>query len=188
MKYISTLVLLLCLSFVSLAQQKDKMSREDKDEKIQARQGRVDLKNDYVIFRRLIVGSREYADERKKIPVLQKTNKMVKVVAVIDSVESDEEAKTLTGSIRQDVGDNSTTMYEITFDRVQKKIVGFRRTQEAMDADKEEQENKAEKAAASGPKEKTVVKKKKTDDDDDDADEEKPAKPTHKGKQTDDDE
>lgn len=100
------------------------MTREEKNEKNQARQERIDLKNDMVIFKKQILGLKEYALERKKIPDLQKTSKMaVKVTAVIDSesTENSAESKTLIGYIKQDVGDNTTNMYELTYDRAQKR-------------------------------------------------------------------
>ena len=174
------LVGLLTLSASSFAQQKEKMTREEKDEKNQARTARVSNKNDYAVFHRQILALPEYLDERKKMPALQKTTKsVVKVTAVVDSLEDDDNSKALTGAIRQDIGDNTTNIYELTFDRKTKKIVGVKRTPEAIEADKEAKEaaaDKEEKTTTVKTKEKTVVKKKKDDDDDDDADEEKPAK------------
>jgi|GEM_PF-1110122 len=171
------LVCLLTLSSSSFAQQKEKMTREEKDEKNQAREARINNKNDYVIFRRQILALPEYLDERKKMPVLQKANKgVVKVTAVVDSLEDDDNSKALTGAIRQDIGDNTMNVYELTFDRKTKKIVGIKRTQEAMDADKEAAADKEEKTTTIKTKEKTVVKKKKDEDEDEDMDEEKPVK------------
>lgn len=171
------LVCLLTLSASSFAQQKEKMTREEKDEKNQAREARINAKNDYVIFRRQILALPEYLDERKKMPTLQKANKgVVKVTAVVDSLEDDDNSKALTGAIRQDIGDNTMNVYELTFDRKTKKIVGIKRTQEAMDADKEAAADKEEKTTTIKTKEKTVVKKKKDEDEDEDMDEEKPVK------------
>lgn len=188
-----SVLLLGCLfiSFLSFAQsQKEKMTREEKDEKNQARQERIDLKNDVAIFKRQILALKEYALERKKIPDLQKTSKMtVKVTAVIDSeaAESAPDTKTLLGYIKQDVGDNSTNMYELIYDRAQKKISSIKRTPEAIDADRELAEEKQEKAT---PKKnapaKPVAKKVKSEDDDDDDEEEKPVR--GRSKQEDDDE
>ncbi|MCD6010371.1 MAG: hypothetical protein K0Q79_233 [Flavipsychrobacter sp.] len=188
-------LLLLCCMFLgvtSFAQnQKEKLTREEKDEKIKARQDRIDMKNDITIFKRQILGLKEYAAERKKIPDLQKTSKMmVKVTAVVDTEAIDQGAdlKTLLGSIRQDVGDNSTVMYELVYDRAQKKISSIKRTPEAIDADRELADEKEEKATAKKPAaaKKPVAKKNKDEDDEEeDPDEEKPAK----GKRnTDDDE
>ncbi len=158
------------------------MTREDKDEKIKARQDRVDMKNDITIFKRQITGLSEYAAERKKIPDLQKTSKMmVKVIAVVDTeaLDNGADVKTLMGYIRQDVGDNSTVMYELVYDRAQKKISSIKRTAEAADADKELIDEKEEKAAA---KKQTTAKKpvakknKDEDEEDEDPDDEKPVK------------
>ncbi len=175
------------------------MTREEKNEKNQARQERIDLKNDMVIFKKQILGLKEYGLERKKIPDLQKTSKMtVKVTAVIDSesTENSAESKTLIGYIKQDVGDNTTNMYELTYDRAQKKILSVKRTPEAIDADRELAEEKEEKASAKEEKssmkkgsvsKKPVAKKNKDEDDEDDeADEEKPSKSKRKDKDEDD--
>src|ERR1035437_6940181 len=102
------LFLIFCLLFSlpSFAQQKEKMTREDKQEKNEARTARINSKNDYAIFHRQLLSLKEYMDERKKIPNLQKANKMpVKVVVAIDTVDEGDEAsaKKLTGYIRQDI-------------------------------------------------------------------------------------
>ena len=175
------LFLIFCLLFSlpSFAQQKEKMTREDKQEKNEARTARINSKNDYAIFHRQLLSLKEYMDERKKIPNLQKANKMpVKVVVAIDTVDEGDEAsaKKLTGYIRQDIGDNSVNVYDVTFDRSVKKIVSVKRTPEALEADKEEAEAKAEKTTTIKTKEKTIIHKKNKDEDDDDADEEKPTK------------
>ncbi len=194
------LLLFCCIvwSVASFGQgQKEKMTREEKNEKNQARQERIDLKNDMVIFKKQILGLKEYALERKKIPDLQKTSKMaVKVTAVIDSesTENSAESKTLIGYIKQDVGDNTTNMYELTYDRAQKKITSVKRTPEAIDADRELAEEKEEKASAKSEKTsikkstagKKPVTKKDEDEDDEDADEEKPSKSKRKDKDEDD--
>jgi hypothetical protein len=194
------LLLFCCIvwSVASFGQgQKEKMTREEKNEKNQARQERIDLKNDMVIFKKQILGLKEYALERKKIPDLQKTSKMaVKVTAVIDSesTENSAESKTLIGYIKQDVGDNTTNMYELTYDRAQKKITSVKRTPEAIDADRELAEEKEEKASARSEKTsikkstagKKPVTKKDEDEDDEDADEEKPSKSKRKDKEEDD--
>ena len=167
-------------SIVSFAQQKEKMTREDKDEKNAARTTRIKDKTDYNLFHRQMLSLKEYNDERKKIPNLQKANKMtVKIVPVIDSLDDVEDAaaKTLVGYIRQDIGDNSTNLWEVTFDRAQKKIISVKHTAEAIDADKEAAEEKAEKATEKKPPVKATARKKKgDDDDDDDADDDKPVK------------
>jgi len=192
MNYRNTLLSICCLllSVVSFAQ-KEKMTREEKDEKIQARAARIANKNDYAIFHKQMLAMKEYLDERKKIPALQKANKgIVKVVAVVDSVDDEDDAKSksLFGVIRLDVGDNSTTVYEVTFDRIGKKIVAVKNTQEGAEADREQGDDKPVRKTTVTTKEKTVIHKKNTDDDDDDdGDEDKPAKPSKKQKDKDSD-
>jgi hypothetical protein len=180
---IAFLLLFVLMSVGSFAQ-KEKLTRDDKDEKNQARLARINNKNDYALFRRQMQGLKEFADEKKKIPNLQKNNKgPVKVTAAIDSNDNDNEAseKRLIGYIRQDVGDNSTNMYEILYDRVQKKIVSVKHTQEGIDADREEMEERAEKATTKKPTtKKAVVKKSKDEEDEEGEVSEKKAKPKTK--------
>ncbi len=175
MKIYSYILLIMCLLIgtAGFAQ----VDKEDKEEK----KARVKDKVDYNVFRRQMLSLKEYLDERKKIPSIQKETKMhVKVVAYVDSTDGGDDSKTLTGFIRQDVGDNSTNVYEVTYDRALKKITLVKPTGEANEIEKQE------KAAPKKEPVKTVVKKKskpKSDeDDDDDADDEKPAKGSHKDK------
>lgn len=174
------LLLFISLSLPSLAQtapQKEKMTREDKDEKNQAREARVNTKNDYALFRKQVAASKEYNDEKRKMPKLQADNKMpVKVMITVDSLDEGDTSKILTGYIVQTIGDNTITMYDITFDRKLKKLMAMKRTQEAIDADKEAAEEKADRAADKKENTKPVVHKKNKDDDDDDEPEEKPTK------------
>ncbi len=184
-----TLLLLfsLLLSLTSFAQ-KEKMSREDKDEKNAARMARINSKNDYGLFRKQIQALREFEAERQKIPALRKSSKMpVKVVAFIDSNDNDAEGttKTLIGYIRQDVGDNSTNMYEIIYDRAQRTIVSVRHTPEAIEADREFMEEQQEKASPEKRQPKKVIQKKAPAEDDDDEDG-KPVKGKKKAKDDDD--
>ena len=179
---IALFFLFLPLSLASFAQNvppKEKMTREEKDEKNKAREARINTKNDYVLFRKQIIALKEYNDEKKKVPKLQADNKMtlVKVVIAIDSVDEGDTTKILTGYIVQNIGDNATLLYDITYDRALKKIVSLKRTQEAIDADKEEKEDKAKDKK---PGAKPVVHKKNKDDDDDDEPEEKPSKTKEK--------
>jgi hypothetical protein len=153
------LLFLLCctLTATTFAQS----SKEDKEEK----KARIKDKTDYNTFHHQMLSLKEYADERKKIPALQKANKMtVKVVAVVDTSGSDDGSnKTLTGYIRQDMGDNSNNVYEVTFDRAQKKIIAVKHTGEGEEVEKEDAPEKKTSA-------KKTIRKKSKDDDDDDAD------------------
>lgn len=57
------------------------------------------LRSDYGLLKRQIASLKEFAEERSKIPALQKENKMlVKVVPTVDSAD-DEKVKTITGYI-----------------------------------------------------------------------------------------
>lgn len=175
--------------FSSFAQQRDAMTREEKQDKNNDRMARINKKNDYALFRRQVLALKEYADERKKIATLQKNNAgmPVKVIASVDSNENDDDAKTLVGYIQQIVGDNVTNMYEISYDRAQKKIVTVKRTPEAIEADNEMKEEREERAAEKKPAaQKAAPKKKgKDEEDEDDPDEEKPSKTRHKEKDED---
>jgi len=186
-KYV-LLVFALLLSLSSFAQQ-EKMTREDKDEKNEARSGRIKDKTDYALFHRQMLSLKEYLDERKKIPNLQKVNKMpVKVLVVIDSVDDGDDSKKLMGYVTQNIGDNTTNIYEVAFDRTLKKIIAVKHTAEATEAEKEEASEKTEKTTVKKTevKKTTVKKKSDDDDDDDDAEDAKPAKSKNK-KDTDDD-
>jgi len=164
-------------SYAQTAVPKEKMTAEEKQEKSEARASRVNAKNDYSIFRKQAVALKEFSDEKKKAPKLQADSKMpVKVVVAIDSLEEgDNTTKVLTGYIVQTVGDNTTQLYDLTFDRKEKKIITVKKTAEAIDADKEEADEKAEKKADKAGA-KPAVHKKSKDDDDDDEPAEKPGK------------
>ena len=169
------IIILLLLSFnISSYAQTDKDDRkQDIRDNAQERKTITKEKVDYNLFHRQIIALKEYADERKKIPALQKASKMpVKIVSTIDSVDDvadNEKNKTLTGYITENVGDNSVNVYEITYDRSLKKIVSVKATGETSDAEQEESDKNT------GVK-KTSAKKKKGDDDDDDVDEDAPSK------------
>jgi len=170
MRYI--LAILLALASATAIAQTDKEERnEQQEEKKAANQNKVD----YNLFRRQILGLKEFSEERRKIPALQKANKSpVKIVAVVDSLSDNEDPKRITGYIRQDIGDNSTNVYEVTFDRSIKKIIFVKPTGEANDEEKEET------ADAKKPTSKHAAPKKKKADDDDEEEEEKPSKKKQK--------
>ena len=136
---------------------------------------RVADKSDIINFHRQILGLKEYNDERSKIPALQKANKVtVKVKAIVDtadlSSDGDEDGKPntkLTGYIRQEIGSESYDLYQLTFDRIKKKITAVVPVTDSAEA---------RKSIVQPAGKKPVAKKnaKKGDDDDDDDDEEKP--------------
>lgn len=157
------------------------MTQEERQEKSQARAERMKDKADYSTFHRQMLTLKEYLEERKKIPALQKANKApVKVVAAVDSSADGDNPNKLTGYIRQDVGDNSSNIYEVTFDRKSKTIVSVKRSEEGEGVEKEE------KASGSKKKENTKIIKKTKKDDDESDDEDEPEKPSKK-KQKDED-
>ena len=127
---------------------------------------------EYGTFRHQILALKEFSDEKRKIPRLQKENKgIVTIVANIDSVDNDE-VKTLTGYITEVVGDNSTNVYEITFDRAERKITSVKKTGEGEDPEaKEAGEKTTTQKAPAGEVKKPAHKKKGEDEDDDDEDE-----------------
>jgi hypothetical protein len=147
---------------------------------------RMTDKSDIISFHRQILSLKEYNDERAKIPALQKTNKVtVKVKAIVDtadlSQDGDEDGKPntkLTGYIRQEIGSESVDIYQLSFDRIKKKITAVIPVADSSEAHKSV-------APMSGKK--VVAKKsaKKGEDDDDEDEDEKPA--TKKGAEKDDD-
>jgi len=185
-RYIPFLLLLLITNFAAVAQntqQKEKMTREEKDEKTAARQARIDAKNDYFQFRKQIQALAEFAEEKRKLLKLQENKKVpVRIVIAIDSLDEGDTSKTLTGYIVRNTGDDASLRYDITYDRTQRKIVSVKKTQEAIETDKEVQEAKEEMAEEKAVQKKSAAKppvsKKKSDDDDEDdePEEEKPTK------------
>jgi len=169
MKNIITIILL-AISFTSHAQaDKTEIKEQKADRKQDIRENAAEhkalskLKVDYNLFRRQMLALKEYGDERKKIPDLQKASKMtVKIVAYVDSVDADDSAKTLLGYIAENVGDNSTNIFEITYDRAQKKITAVKPTGETSDIEQDENGDTRTPGAKKAP-----GKKSKGDDDDD---------------------
>jgi len=120
---------------------------------------------EYSAFKHQILALKEFADEKRKVQRLQKENNaMVKIVATIDSVDNDE-VKTLTGYITEQIGDNSVNAYEVTFDRASKTIISVKKTGEAEEPEATEKAQPKKGTPAAAPK-----AKKKGDDDDDDGD------------------
>jgi hypothetical protein len=166
------LALLLVITFGFIATSFAQTDKEDRQEKREETKAKIKDRTDYNLFHRQMLSLKEFGDERRKIPALQKSNKaVIKVKAVVDSSDDDSQSKILTGNIVQIIGDNSINVYDVTFDRATKKIVSVKHTPEAIEADKEDKADAAEKTT--DPK-KAIHKKAKTDDDEDD--DEKPVK------------
>ena len=171
------LAIALLLSLTTFAQQ-EKKTREEKDEQNQARTARMANKTDVALFRRQLLALKEYADERKKIPALQKANKgvVIKVSVAVDTADLTDDAttKTLNGYIKQDIGDVSNNTYEAIFDRSLKKITSLKKTGDGEEVEKADAPEKADPKKTDAKK--ATVHKKNKDDDDDDEEDDKPAK------------
>ena len=169
------ITILLCLSFpaLSLAQAPTPHSTPESRQRSKDR-------SDYSLFRRQITASKEFTEERKKIPLLQKENKeIVKVYVTMDSTETDDTAKNkfLQGFITQQIGENTANAYELTFDRTTRKITTIKRTGESTEP--EPAEVKEKPAAKKGTEvKKPAPKKKKDGDEDEEEEEEKEEKPS----------
>lgn len=130
-------------------------------------------KSDIINFHRQILSLKEYNEERAKIPALQKANKVtVKVKAIVDTSDmasdTDDDGKPntkLTGYIRREIGQESIDVYQLSFDRIKKKITAVVPVTDSTDA--------ALKSVIAPGTKKTAIKKtaKKSDDDEDDDDE-----------------
>jgi hypothetical protein len=169
----SNIILFILLAFTTAAfAQTDKEDRkEQQEEKKNANKEKVD----FGVFRRLIMSTKEFSDERRKIPALQKANKVpVKIIAVVDSMADSDSPTKLIGYIRQDIGDISTNVYEVVFDRTIKKIISVKPTGDANDEDKDETANEKKTPG------KHIGTKKKKDDEDEDDEDEKPSKKKQK--------
>jgi hypothetical protein len=171
-KHLVVLLLLTC-SIIARAQDDKTERKQELRENAAEKKVASKQKVDYNLFRRQMLALKEYADERKKIPALQKASKMtVKIVAYVDSLDdAGDDAKTLMGYISENIGDNTTNIYEITYDRALKKITTIKPTGETPDIEQDDAD--AKKPAT---KKTTAKKAKGDDDDDDDAEEPQPAK------------
>jgi hypothetical protein len=189
MRHLIVVMLLLSCTSVCVAQDdKKEEKKEAREERTEERKEAKEEKNatnrnkvDYNVFRRQILALPEFAAQRAKLPEMRKTGTGIpKIYAVVDSSNDSEDGKFLTGFIQLSQGDNSANVYEVTFDRMKKKISMVKPTGEAIESEAQE---KAEQKGRS----KTTAKKstkKKTDDDEDDDDEDEPEDKPVKGKQT----
>ena len=168
MKQRILLLFIFCLAFSNgLFAQTDKDERKQElEDKRAENKTKAKDKLDYNLFHRQILALKEFSEERRKIPALQKANKTtVKVVAIVDTTgDDDTRSKVLTGYIVRNMGEDATNIYEITFDRAQQKIISVKHTAEATEGDKDEDAD--EKPADT---KKTIHKKTKDDNNDDDA-------------------
>ncbi len=130
---------------------------------------------DYNTFKRKIVETKEFGEEKKKIPLIKKGGKdIVKVYATVDSVETSEDTtqnKFITGYITQAVGDNVANIYELKFDRTSKKIVNIKKTGEGIEPESDEPKAKPAAKKPAGTPQTAAPKKKKSEDDEEEGDE-----------------
>ncbi len=173
-------LLLLCTLLISAAgyaQQPEVKASPEVRAKARARA-------EYSSFRRQINALKEFAEERKKLPLIEKERKeKITLAAVIDSVETDDTAtKTLTGYIAQQTADASYNVYEITFERATKHITAVKKTGEGLEPEEEKKAKPtAKKPTTTAPaKATTTTAKKKTsgdEDEDSEAEEEEEKEP-----------
>lgn len=185
MKRILCLLMLFCA--VHAFGQKTKEDRkEEQDEKKAAGKDRVD----YTVFRRQILSLTEFSDQRRRVAELRAQGKgIIKIYAVVDSLNDYDDGKFLKGYIQLIKGDEVANVYELSFDRGLKRIVLVKPTNEKLDLgdDEEKAERKAKPTTA-----KPVKKKKTTEDDEEEEetaeeDEEEPEPKPARKKQKDDD-
>jgi hypothetical protein len=125
-------------------------------QKISEAKEKARLHADMIAFHRLILQSKEYADEKKNAAKILRDDKVtVKVKITIDTnLETDDEVKpdTLLGYINESLGENSENIIEFIYNRKEKKIVGVKPTGEALQIEKKEQTTPKAKRNAKEPK------------------------------------
>ena len=158
------MLMMLCATH-TFAQHTKEDRKEEQEEKKAANKDRVDI----AVFRRQILSLREFSDQRRKVAEWRAQGKgIIKIFAVVDSLNDIEDGKFLKGYIQLIKGDEVANVYELTFDRALKRITLVKPTDEKLDlADDEEKAERKTKSATAKP-----VKKKKTDDDEEDDEEE----------------
>ena len=151
-------------------------NKAEQAEKREENKAKAKDRTDCNLFHRQMLSLKEFSEERRKIPALQKANKgtVVKIAAEVDTSDVEAGSKTLTGFIVQHIGDNSVNVYVVNYDRADKKITTVKHTTEGTEADKADKEDKAEEPKH--PAKKTIHKKTKDEDEDADDEDDKPAK------------
>lgn len=184
---LAILLVITCVHAMPVWAQRDK---EERREEQKEKKAATDKRVDYTVFRRQILTLPEFAEQRKKLSEIRKsTGNIPKIFAVVDSLNDTEDSKTLTGYITLILGDNTANVYEVTFDRVQRKIVKVKPTGETLEVEKPETIERRDKNTK-------TAKKKKGNDEDEDQDEpeadedpeDKPEKPTKRKQKDEDDE
>ena len=134
--------ILLCALFFGTAaahaQQDDKDERKEQQaEKKEQSKEKVDLN----LFHRQMLTLPEYSNERRRLA--SQNGDKGKVTAYVDTATDAENSKFLTGYIARSSGGEVVNLYEVSFDRSIRKIVGIKPTGEAtgnanMDEDHDE--------------------------------------------------
>lgn len=174
MKYLNIIFVVINCFWATplLAQKRDKDDlKEEQEEKKAANKNKVD----YTVFRRQILTLPEFDAEKKKLAELKKqTGGVPKIYAVVDSLNDADDGKMLTGYILTTLGDNSANVYEITFDRMQRKIVKVKPTGEKLEAATPDVVERRDKNAKQLPKKKKTGDEEDEGTEDEDEQEEKP--------------
>jgi len=171
----------LCLAAQTSLAQRDK---EDRKEEQAERKAANSEKVDHTVFRRQILTLPEFAEERRKLIEIRKQTKAIpKIYAVTDSTSDNPDPNLLTGYITLTLGDDAVNVYELTFDRKQKKIIKVKPTGEKLEIDKAEASEKQDRNGT-----KTATPKKKSDDDDEEEDDEQEEEQPTRSKKKDADE
>lgn len=182
MRYLNLVLVVMGCMMCNLLNAQTRDNEERKEEQ-QEKKANNRNKVDYTVFRRQILTLPEFDAEKKKLSELRKqTGGVPKIYAVVDSLNDADDSKQLIGYIVATLGDNTANVYEITFDRVQRKIVKVKPTGEQLEAERPDVVERRDKNA------KPPSKKKKTDDEDEDAeDEDEPEEKQERRKQKDED-
>ncbi len=157
-----------------LAQRDKEDRKEEQAERRAANSEKVDL----TVFRRQILTLPEFAEERRKLIEIRKQTKAIpKIYAVADSMSEHPDPNMLMGYITLTLGDDAVNVYELTFDRKQKKIVKIKPTGDTLEIEKPALSDKQERSGK-----KATTPKKKSDDDDEEEDDEQEEQPTRSKK------
>lgn len=177
---IAAILLLCCTASLAASAQLreyDKDRKEEQAEQKATSKAKVDMN----VFRRQILALPEFSEQRRTLPELKKkVNGVPKIYAVVDSTGDIETAKTFAGYIAIAIGDHVVDIYELTYDRAQKKIIKIKPTGQTVLEDDPLPTDRSE----AKPK-----KKKRGDDDEDedeDEDDDRPARNKRKQKDKDD--
>jgi hypothetical protein len=163
MKRILCLLMMFC-AVNAFGQKTKEDKKEEQEEKKLAGKDRVDI----AVFRRQILSMPEFSEQRRRVAEWRAQGKgIIKIFAVVDSLNEYEDGKFMKGFIQLIKGDEVANVYELTFDRGLKRITLVKPTSEKLDLGDDEEKAERKPKTTAKP-----VKKKKTGDDEDDEEEE----------------